>query len=299
MKHQPVLLPEILQLLDPQPGETYLDATAGYGGHAALIAQKVGERGRLILVDRDSDAIRELGQTFGDKAELIRSSYLEAAQKLLETGEMVDMILLDLGVSSPQIDNPERGFSFQADGPLDMRMDQTQRLTAAEVVNSYSREQLKDLIKRYGEEPRAGLAASAIVRERPFTTTAHLAKVVAGAVKYSAGKIHPATRVFQALRIEVNNELEQLRRALPLFLKLLSPGGRLAVISFHSLEDRIVKQFIETEGKDCICPPQQPICTCKHRASLDRLTKGAIQGKINDNNNPRARSAKLRAARKK
>ncbi len=295
--HQPVLLDQVLELLNPQKGETYLDGTAGYGGHAAPIIELLGPTGQAILVDRDAQATRALYERFGDQADVMHSDYLEGAQRLLDEGQLVDMILLDLGVSSPQIDNAGRGFSFKADATLDMRMDQSQSYTAADVVNRMSEKNLEYIIRTYGEEPKARAVARMIVAARPFATTGELAKVIRTvALK---GDIDAATRTFQAIRIEVNSELDQLAAALPKLIKLLSPGGRLAVISFHSLEDRIVKQFFDQESRDCICPPKQPVCTCKHEASLRKLTAKPVVGDSTEIAiNPRARSAKLRAAEK-
>jgi len=296
--HQPVLLDEVVQVLDPKRGDSYLDGTAGYGGHAAAIVPLVGPEGRIILVDRDARAIQQLAERFGEAAEIMHSNFLRAANRLHEDGTLVDMILLDLGVSSPQIDNAERGFSFAQDGPLDMRMDQSQSETAADVVNRYNQRELERIIREYGEEPKARAVARAIVDKRPFTTTAKLAQVVRRAA-LGGGDIDPATRTFQAIRIEVNSELEQLREALPVLTKILSPGGRIAVISFHSLEDRVVKQFFDRESRDCICPPKQPVCTCGHVASLLKITDKPVTGNPSEVViNPRARSAKLRAAEK-
>ncbi len=292
-KHQPVLLTETLELLQPQPGQSYLDGTAGYGGHAAQVIDLIGPSGQVVLVDRDSEAITALKQIFGDKSEIIKANYFDAAQELKDRGQQFDMILLDLGVSSPQLDTQERGFSFKSSEPLDMRMDRTQALSAAEVVNSYSQTDLANVIFRYGEEPRSRRIAAAIVSGRPIATSEELANIIRKVVP-STGGIDPATRSFQAIRIEVNDELGSLSRALPLLVELLNPGGRIAVISFHSLEDRIVKQFFDTESRDCICPPKQPICTCGHLASIAKLTARPISGQI-DAFNPRARSAKLRA----
>jgi 16S rRNA (cytosine1402-N4)-methyltransferase len=296
--HLPVLSDQVVQVLAPQKGESYLDCTAGYGGHAALVTKGIGADGRIYLVDRDAKAIKALSERFGEEATIIHADYVEAANRLLEEGTRVNMILLDLGVSSPQIDNPERGFSFKADAPLDMRMDQSQVKTAADVVNGYREHELERIIRAYGEEPKARAVAKVIVDGRPFTSTGELAKVVRRAALQSKD-IDAATRTFQAIRIEVNAELTQLEQALPVLTKLLVPGGRLAVISFHSLEDRIVKQFFEQESRDCICPPKQPICTCGHVASLQRLTRKPITGDSTEiTTNPRARSAKLRAAEK-
>lgn len=296
--HLPVLLDHVVRVLAPRAGQSYLDGTAGFGGHAAEILPRVGPSGRVILVDRDAQAIKALSVRFGDQAEIIHDSYLDAAERLLEDGTLVDMILLDLGVSSPQLDTAERGFSFKADAPLDMRMDQSQRRTAADIVNTADERELSKYLREYGEEPRAAAVARAIVAGRPFVTTLELARVV----RRSAAKtkdIDSATRTFQALRIATNDELNQLRQALPLLVRLLAPEGRLAVISFHSLEDRIVKQFIDTESRDCICPPKQPVCTCDHVASLRKLTAKPILADPSEIAlNPRARSAKLRAAEK-
>jgi 16S rRNA (cytosine1402-N4)-methyltransferase len=296
--HQPVLRDHVISVLAPHRGESYLDGTAGYGGHAAAIAEHLDTTDPLILVDRDDWAIKALTERFGDRARIIRSDFLEAAKTLQSEGVTVDMILLDIGVSSPQIDNAERGFSFKTDAPLDMRMDQDQDLTAADVVNTYKERDLERIIREYGEEPKARAVAATIVANRPFATTAQLAKVVRRAA-VQPRDIDAATRTFQGLRIEVNAELSQLSQALPVMVDLLNPGGRLAVISFHSLEDRIVKQFFESESRDCICPPKQPICTCLHEASLRKLTAKPIVGDSTEIAiNPRARSAKLRAAEK-
>ncbi|GAC1369514.1 MAG: 16S rRNA (cytosine(1402)-N(4))-methyltransferase RsmH [Candidatus Saccharimonadales bacterium] len=294
--HQPVLLDQVISVLAPKPGETYLDGTAGYGGHAAPIIDLLGPNGRAILVDRDANAIRVLSERFSDQ-EIIHADFLEGADRLLEEGQLVDLILLDLGVSSPQIDNPDRGFSFKADAPLDMRMDQSQSYTADDLVNQMSERDLERIIRTYGEEPKARAVAKMIVAARPIHTTGQLARVVRKAAL--KGDIDAATRTFQAIRIEVNGELDQLSEALPKLAKLLSLGGRFAIISFHSLEDRIVKQFFDLESRDCICPPKQPVCTCGHVASLKKLTsKPVLADPTEIAINPRARSAKLRAAEK-
>lgn len=295
--HLPVLLDDVVRILDPKPGHVYLDGTAGYGGHAAAISDRIGPNGRMILVDRDATAIRALTERFDGSTEIIHASYIEAADRLAEDGMLVDMILLDLGVSSPQLDRAERGFSFKADAPLDMRMDQSQPITAADVVNTYAQRDLERIIRDYGEERHARAVARTIVESRPFTTTVELAKVIRSVVGKS-GDIDPATRTFQAIRIEVNQELEMLALTLPKLMRLLTPSGKIVVITFHSLEDRIVKQFIDLESRDCICPPKQPICTCGHTATLTKLLSKPIAGSTNDAFNPRARSAKLRAAEK-
>lgn len=296
--HQPVLVGEVLEVLTPKLGESYLDCTAGFGGHAAAVLEKIGPDSRVILVDRDSHATQALDARFGESVEIIHDSYLDAAERLYDDGTLVDMILLDLGVSSPQFDNPERGFSFKADASLDMRMDQSQLVTAGDVVNRMPVKQLEGIIRQFGEEPRARAVARAIEAARPIQSTSELAKIVRRAAA-QVTDIDSATRTFQAIRIEVNSELEQLKGALPVLTKILSPGGRIAVISFHSLEDRIVKQFFEYESRDCICPPKQPVCTCGHVASLRKLNAKPITADSNEVAiNPRARSAKLRAAEK-
>jgi 16S rRNA (cytosine1402-N4)-methyltransferase len=296
--HQPVLLDHVIQVLGPQKGEVYLDGTAGYGGHAAAIVERTGRTGRTILVDRDARAIQVLAERFEDQAEIIHAGFREAAERLLQDGTLVDMILLDLGVSSPQLDNAERGFSFRTDAPLDMRMDQAQEHTAADIVNRTNLRDLERIIREYGEEPRARAVAKAIVAARPLYTTQQLARIVRR-YAVASSDIDGATRTFQAIRIEVNSELQQLKDALPILVRLLSPGGRIAVISFHSLEDRIVKQFFESESHDCICPPKQPVCTCDHVATLRKLAAKPITGDSTEIAiNPRARSAKLRAAEK-
>lgn len=293
--HIPVLLEEVLQLLNPQPGESYFDGTAGYGGHAAAVLERTGQQAPAILVDRDSNAIKYLHERFGLNGSNVRiahTDYASAAHKAAEEEAKFNMILLDLGVSSPQLDQPERGFSFK-NGPLDMRMGETGK-TAADIVNTTSERELADLIYAYGEERKSRRIAKAIASERPFHHAAQLAETIASAIGRHED-IHPATRTFQALRIAVNEELEQLKTALPILTDILQPGGRIAVISFHSLEDRIVKEFFKQESLDCICPPEQPICTCDHTASIRILTKRPIPGTL-DSFNPRARSAKLRAA---
>jgi 16S rRNA (cytosine1402-N4)-methyltransferase len=290
--HQPVLVEEVITWLNPKDGEAYFDGTAGYGGHAAEIIQRIGDRGRAVLVDRDRIAIKALGERFDQRAEIIHATFAEAAESLLADGSLFDLILLDLGVSSPQFDNGERGFSFNKEAALDMRMDQSQRLTAADVVNHYSEAKLAEILSEYGEEPRARRVAEAIVSARPLRTTTELAQVVRKAAAY--GGSDAATRTFQALRLEVNGELEELKSALPNLVRLLAPGGRLGIITFHSLEDRIVKSFFDTESRDCICPPKQPVCTCNHQATIAKVTKKPVLGETHDRNNPRARSAKLR-----
>lgn len=296
--HTPVLLDQVVQILRPAKGESYLDGTAGYGGHAAALLDRVGSEGRVILVDRDAHATQALAERFGDRVEIIRASFSVAADRLREDGTLVDMILLDLGVSSPQLDTASRGFSFRNEAPLDMRMDQSQSVTAGMVVNGWPQAKLERILRDYGEEPRARAVARAIVMNRPVSTTLALARIARRSAA-AQKDVDNATRTFQAIRIAVNSELEQLEQGLPKLTKILAPGGRIAVLSFHSLEDRIVKNFFETESRDCICPPKQPICTCGHVASLVKLTKKPITATATEiASNPRARSAKLRAAEK-
>jgi 16S rRNA (cytosine1402-N4)-methyltransferase len=283
--HQPVLLGEVTQYLAPQPGETYLDLTAGYGGHAAAVLAQIKNPTGAVLVDRDQEAVGALRQRFaGSKVEIRQQDFYSASKELQASGRQFDMILADLGASSPHFDNASRGFSFKEAGPLDMRMDQSQPLSAETIINNYSEAKLADLIKRYGEEPKARQIARLIVLNRPIQTTTELANIVAKAWP-GHSRQHPATRTFQALRIAVNGELEQLRGSLPIWLELLAPDGRIAIISFHSLEDRLVKQaFLAESGS-------------RYDARLKLLTKHPMTGDKQELVfNPRARSAKLRAA---
>ena len=279
------MLEEVLSLLDPKKGDSYLDLTAGYGGHAEAVLARTGKPELAVLVDRDPNAIKELEELFsGKKPKLIDQDYFTASKDLLDDDAHYDLILADLGVSSPHLNEGRRGFSFQQDGPLDMRMDQRQSLTAERIINSYSQEELATILSEFGEEPKAKKIASAIVDHRPLNSTSELAELVSGAWKgYS--RTHPATRTFQALRIVVNDELSLLSKSLPLWLKLLSPGGRLVIISFHSLEDRIVKRFFSEHAGD------------NYDSDLRLLGKHPIRaGPDETAHNPRARSAKLRAA---
>ena len=286
-EHVPVLVAPVLTYLNPKDGESYLDLTAGYGGHAAAILERTKAPEQAILVDRDANAIAALAD-FGKRGvTLVHKDFLSATQGIAAEGRQFDVILADLGVSSPHFDNASRGFAFSLNGPLDMRMDQTQELTAATVVNTYHADDLERIIKTYGEEPRARTIANAIVAARPFETTGQLAEAIR-AVMPKGSKIHPATRTFQALRIAVNDELELLRASLPLWMNMLKSGGRLGVISFHSLEDRLVKQaFAEKAGN-------------RYDADLQLLTKHPATADEQELVfNPRARSAKFRAVVKK
>lgn len=287
-KHIPVLLDAALQYLSPKAGESYLDLTAGYGGHAEAILERTLTPAKAVLVDRDNNAVNELQQKFsGQPVKIIHQDFLGASQRLLKVGKRFNLILADLGVSSPHLNMASRGFSIRLDGPLDMRMDQGQSLSAETIVNTYSETELADLLHSYGEEPRARTIARAIVANRPVKTTTQLADIVASSSGWRGSKVHPATRSFQALRIAVNSELEQIKQALPLWVKLLEEGGRLVVISFHSLEDRIVKQGLAAVSGN------------RYDATLQLLTKHPVTGSDQEIAfNPRARSAKLRAAAK-
>lgn len=302
--HIPVLLDDVLELLLPAArGGRVVDGTLGAGGHTrALLEAGAAE---VLGLDCDPFALeiaRAALASFAGRVHIVQDSYVRMADHARQLGwSAVDGILLDLGVSSMQLDNPERGFAFAADGPLDMRFDPGGlRPSAAEWVNHCDEAELADILFRYGEEPHSRRLARAIIAARPYATTRELAAVIERALPRRPGdRIHPATRVFQALRIAVNDELAALERALPLAIKLLRPGGRLAVISFHSLEDRIVKQAFKLASVDCICPPRTPVCVCGHSASVRTLTrKPRMASAAEVERNPRSRSAKLRAAEK-
>jgi 16S rRNA (cytosine1402-N4)-methyltransferase len=284
--HLPVLLDDVVKLLDPQKGESYLDLTAGYGGHASVILEKTGNYHGSVLVDRDDYAIQHLSSLTTKRAQLMHTDFLSAAKKLVEENKQFDLLLVDLGVSSPQLDQSDRGFSFKNSGPLDMRMDRRQETSAETLVNEASVSELTRIIHEYGDEPfrQAQAIANAIVSARPLQETAELAEVVARTISGKWGKTHPATRTFQALRIAVNDELQQVEQLLPLIPRLLAPKGRVAIISFHSLEDRLVKRYFKDQRD------------AGFEAELTELTKKPVAGNLHDVHNPRARSAKLRAA---
>jgi 16S rRNA (cytosine1402-N4)-methyltransferase len=305
--HVSVLYEAVLSGLHLGPAGRYVDGTVGAGGHAEGIL-KGAPQGRLLGLDRDPGALalcRERLRPYGDRVILVHSNFadIERVVGQLEFGP-VDGIVLDLGLSSMQLADPARGFSFQRDGPLDMRFDpESHQGSAAAVVNDSTVDELADWIYRYGEEPASRAIARAIVAARPVRTTAQLAEVVAGAVRRNkrsrSSQIHPATRTFQAIRIVVNRELESLEQGLEGAVNVLRPGGRLAVIAFHSLEDRIVKQFFALESRDCICPPETLVCACGHRARLARVHNKPIRpAKEEMDRNPRSRSARLRIATK-
>jgi 16S rRNA (cytosine1402-N4)-methyltransferase len=301
--HQPVLYNEIIHLLQPHRTGRYVDGTVGAGGHARGILKASDPDGLLLGLDVDAQALqiaRTRLESYRNRVTLVQSSFEKLSQQINAQGwQKVDGILLDLGISSMQLDTPERGFSFQKDAFLDMRFDLQNPLRAFDLVNGLSEKELADLLYKYGEERRSRQVAHAIVRARPVKTTLQLATTVAGVTRSGKPGMHPATRTFQALRIAVNQELEALSEALPQAIKALIPGGRLAVIAYHSLEDRIVKQYFRTESKDCICPPKQPVCNCGHSASIKLITKRPIRPQIDEiEENPRARSARLRVAEK-
>lgn len=307
-RHVSVMPGEVLELLDPQPGGIYLDGTVGGGGHARLILEASSPDGRLIGFDRDPAALTATAAmlaAFGERVTLCRGSFAALDHQLATLGvTQVDGILLDLGVSSHQLDTPERGFSFREDGPLDMRMDPAQPASAADLLARADAGELKRIFREYGEERWAGRIAREIVRvrgEAPVLTTRQLAELVCRAVPggYVPQRIHPATRVFQALRIAVNGELEALEAGLAAALRSLRPGGRLAVISFHSLEDRLVKQGFRAAANPCSCPPRLPVCVCGRKAEAKILTpRGIRPAEAEIIANPRARSAVLRAVEK-
>jgi 16S rRNA (cytosine1402-N4)-methyltransferase len=301
--HQPVLYHEIIHALQPRRGGFYIDGTVGAGGHAWGILEASGPDGRLLGLDLDTQALSLAHQRlaeFGSRVVLVQASYVTLGEQMEALGwTEVDGIVLDLGISSMQVDTVARGFSFLHDAPLDMRFDQQQAVTAADLVNTLPEKELADILFNYGEERRAYQVARAIVQARPLETTQQLAQVVARSTHSGREGMHPATRTFQALRIAVNRELESVERVLPLAMRALRPGGRLAVIAFHSLEDRLVKQYLRRESQDCVCPPRQPICTCGHKAILNEITRRPLQASEEEiQQNARARSAKLRVAEK-
>lgn len=302
LTHIPVLLDEVIAALSPREGGLFIDGTLGAGGHTEAILARGGS---VLGFDRDEAALALVGErlsSHGSALHLVHASYAQMAYFAESEGfSEVDGILLDLGYSSLQVDDPARGFSFRDDGPLDMRFDQRGGLTAADILNTWDEEEIADIIFRYGEDHFSRRIARAIVAARPLGSTKVLAEIVSRAIPGGhREKIHPATRTFQALRIAVNDELAQLEAALPVAIDLLRPGGRLAVISFHSLEDRIVKNTLRTEASDCICPPEQPICTCDHEARIRLITRKPIVASESETaRNPRSRSARLRVGEKR
>jgi len=305
VEHVPVLASEVAELLDLQPGDTVVDGTFGAGGHAAVLEPQLRGHGCYIAIDRDPEAERHFKRfAAGASADtrFIHGNFALVLRNLAATGLRADALVLDLGISSMQIDRPERGFSYAADAPLDMRMDPTGDLTAAEIVNEWDEREIAQLLRGYGEERFSRQIARAIVRRRarePFARTGDLVDVIKAAIPTPSrfGQGHPAKRSFQALRIAVNDELESLSEGLDHALELLAPEGRMAVISFHSLEDRIVKRFIRNQARGCTCPPDFPICVCGHEPLLRTLTARAVVPSVDERCvNPRSASAKLRAA---
>jgi 16S rRNA (cytosine1402-N4)-methyltransferase len=305
--HVPVLAEHVRALLEVRPGDVVVDATFGAGGHAALLAAELRGKGKLIAIDRDPTVrpyFERLRRRAGVPARFLRGDFSTVLGQLAGNGVRADAVLLDLGVSSMQLDRPERGFSYAVDAPLDMRMDPQSDPSAADLVNEASERDLQTIFRRYGEERYARQIAKAIVRERrrqPFTRTGELVDTIKAAMPAPArfGDGHPAKRVFQALRIAVNDELDELERALPAVAEMLRPGGRIAVISFHSLEDRLVKRYFRQEERGCVCPPEFPVCTCGREPALRVLTRRALRPDARETAlNPRAASARLRAAEK-
>jgi 16S rRNA (cytosine1402-N4)-methyltransferase len=307
VRHTPVLAQELLDLLDPSPGMAVIDCTFGDGGHARLVAERIGPTGMLVAIDRDPLAEERFAALAADVAcpmRFIRAGYAEALTQLGEEGLVADIAYFDLGMSSMQVDTRERGFSYSYDAPLDMRMDPSQAVSAREVVAEWDERRLAQVLREYGEERHSAAIARAIVARRvrePITTTQQLVETITAAVPAPArfGGGHPAKRSFQALRIAVNDELDQLDRALPLAWSLLAPGGALAAISFHSLEDRRVKRFLADRAVGCICPPDLPVCACGREPEGELLSRRSIVPSAEEARaNPRASSARLRAARK-
>jgi 16S rRNA (cytosine1402-N4)-methyltransferase len=320
-RHVPVMLGEVLRFLQPRAGGHYVDCTLGGGGHTQAILEQSAPDGKVLGIDIDAQAIARVRERLSNyvnngRLVLVHGNFAELARIVHEAGFVsVEGVILDLGFSSYQVDDPQRGFSFSADGPLDMRLDQSQAKSAADIVNSASERELAEIFWRYGEETRSRRIARRIVQQRKqaaITRTAQLAELAAAGAPYKPGAIHPATRVFQALRIAVNHELEHIEKVLPQIVDVLSMnkalpasgqevsggrGGRMVIIAFHSLEDRLVKEFMRREAKDCLCPPHVPVCVCGHKARLRLLTPKPVTPTIEEvTANPRARSAKLRAA---
>lgn len=303
--HTPVLADEVRELLAVRPGETVVDGTFGAGGHARALAEELGGRGKLVAIDRDPGAkayFDRFKARAGVDVRFLRGDFAVVLAQLAGNGVRADAILLDLGISSMQVDRPERGFSYATDAPLDMRMDPSSEPSAATIVNTWEERELAQAFRRYGEERYASPIARAIVRRRadtPYTRTGELVDTIKLAIPTPArfGEGHPAKRVFQALRIAVNDELGQLEAALPAALEMLRPGGRLAVISFHSLEDRIVKRFLADRARGCTCPPDFPVCVCGTQPEVRILTPKVVRPSTAEiERNPRSASAKLRAA---
>jgi 16S rRNA (cytosine1402-N4)-methyltransferase len=304
--HVPVLADEVRELLSVQPGETVVDGTFGAGGHSRLLVEDLQGEGKLVAVDRDPTVRpyfdRLKASSRGVQLRFLRGDYAVVLGQLAGNGVRADAVLLDLGLSSMQVDRPERGFSYATDAPLDMRMDPSDESSAAHVLATWDERELETIFRKYGEERYARQIARGIVRRReeaPIERTGELVDVVRASIPAPArfGEGHPAKRVFQALRIEVNHELESLEAGLPAAFQMLRPGGRLAVISFHSLEDRIVKRFLRERARGCTCPPELPVCVCGHEPEARLLTTKPVRPSAHEvEHNPRAAAARLRAA---
>jgi 16S rRNA (cytosine1402-N4)-methyltransferase len=302
--HEPVLAPELVSLLAPEPGQTAVDCTFGAGGHARRVAELLGEAGILIAFDKDPVAegrFAEFAAAAPCRTRFLGTDFAEGLRVLRGEGIRPDMVYVDLGMSSLQVDSWERGFSYSYDAPLDMRMDTRQQFDAADLVNEWPEARIAEVLRRFGEERYAGGIAREIVRRRPLRTTSELVAAIRAGMPAAAqfGGGHPAKRTFQAIRIAVNGELDSLEEALPLAWEVLPVGGRFAAISFHSLEDRPVKQFLAEKARGCVCPPELPICVCEHEPEAELLTRRALSpGPAEVEANPRSRSAHLRAALK-
>jgi 16S rRNA (cytosine1402-N4)-methyltransferase len=306
-EHVPVLAHELVELLAPRPGDVAVDCTFGAGGHARLVAERIGPGGTLVAVDRDptaADRYEDFAREVPCATRFIGTDYLEALELLAEEELHADLVYLDLGVSSMQLDTFERGFSYAYDAPLDMRMDPRQELDARTVVNEWDERRLAQTFRAYGEERYARQIASVVARRRrraALETTFELVDAINEAIPTPArfGAGHPARRVFQAIRIAVNDELESLEHSLPAAWEILSPGGRLGAISFHSLEDRLVKRFLADRARGCVCPPELPICVCGHEPEAELIASGGVTPSRDEMaDNPRARAARLRAGRR-
>jgi 16S rRNA (cytosine1402-N4)-methyltransferase len=303
-EHLPVLAAELVALTDPQPGALAVDCTFGGGGHARLVAERIGPAGALVCIDRDPSAAERfaaLDPELECEARFLPGDFADALETLAAEGARPDVVYMDLGISSLQLDAAERGFSYSYDAPLDMRMDSSQELSAREVVNEWPQKRLEATIRELGEERHARTIAAELVRRRPVETTCELVDAIRAAVPpaYRFGRGHPAKRTFQAIRIAVNGELDSLDRALPAAWSLLADGGRLAAIAFHSLEDRRIKRFLADLARGCICPPELPVCQCGHEPEAELLARRAVKPTEEEiERNPRSRSARLRAARK-
>ena len=299
--HTPVMVVEVLNALDVKSGGCYIDCTVGEGGHSAGVVAAVDPPPRLLGLDLDEEALSTAKQRLGGGATLVQGSYRELKRLAERNGFMpADGVLLDLGLSSLQVESGARGFSFLRPGPLDMRFDRSQELTAHDIVNEYGEEELANLIYRLGEERKSRWIARAIVRSRPIDDTVELAEIVRKSMgRQPRRQTHPATRTFQAIRMETNAELETIEQGVREAIEVLRPGGRLAVISYHSLEDRVVKRLLARESSSCICPPEAPACACGHQPTVRLVNRRVIKPSRSEmETNPRSRSAKLRAAQR-